>query len=100
MSALALNIPHSLPREEALSRIKQLLTNLKQEQKDNISNVQENWQDNKGNFSFKAKGFDLSGDIQVTDKEVQIHSELPFALSFFKGMIASMITNKATELLA
>lgn len=99
MSSLNLNIPHNLPKEEALARIKNLLANLKAEQKDMISDVQENWQDNKGNFSFKAKGFNLAGDILVNDSNVQINSDLPFAVSFFKGAISDVITKKAKELL-
>lgn len=99
MSSLNLNIPHNLPKDEALTRIKNLLANLKEEQKDIVSDVQENWQDNKGNFSFKAKGFNLAGDIVVNDENVQINSDLPFAVSFFKGAIGDMITKKTKELL-
>jgi|SRR6478735_6182645 len=100
MSSLNLNIPHKLSKEEALTRIKGLLSNLKEEQKNLVSDVQENWQDNKGNFSFKAKGFSLAGDIVVHDSNVQINSDLPFAVSFFKGMISDVITQKTKELLA
>lgn len=99
MSKLNLNIPHELPKEEALDRIKKLLGNLKEEQKDTISNVKENWQGDAGDFSFKAKGFDLAGNIKVNDSNVEINSDLPFAVSFFKGMISSVITEKATTLL-
>lgn len=99
MSALNLNIPHQLSQEEALKRIKSLLTNLKEEQKDVISNVSENWNGEKGDFRFSAKGFDLAGNIQVNPSNVEINADLPFALSFFKGMIGSVITNKASELL-
>src|SRR5437762_14179230 len=99
MSALNLDIPHNLSQEEAQSRIKQLLSNLKNEQKDTISNVQEHWEGKKCDFSFKAKGFNLSGNMIVNNTNVQINSELPFALSFFKGAIADVITKKAKELL-
>ena len=100
MAALNLTIPHNLSKEEALTRIKNLLSNLKEEKKDIVSNVQENWQDNKGNFSFKAQGFNLAGDIVVNDADVQINSDLPFAVSFFKSAISDMITKKTKELLA
>ena len=100
MSSLNLSIPHTLSKEEALTRIKNLLTNLKEEHKDLVTDVQENWQDNKSNFSFKAKGFSLAGDIEVNDADVSINSDLPFALSFFKGVIGDMITKKTKELLA
>jgi hypothetical protein len=100
MPALNLNIPHQLSKEEALSRIKNLLATVKDEQKDVVTDLKEDWQDNKGNFSFKAKGFNLAGDIEVNDADVQIHSELPIAVSFFKGVISDMIMKKTKELLA
>jgi len=100
MSSLNLNIPHSLSKEEAISRIKNLFSNLKDEHKDMISDVHEGWQDNKGNFSFKAKGFNLAGDIIVNDSNVQINSDLPFAVSFFKSAISDVITKKAKTLLS
>lgn len=100
MSTLNLDIPHQLPKEEALKRIKSLLSNLKEEQKQIISNVDEKWDGDKGDFSFSAKGFDLAGNIQVNPSNVTINANLPFALSFFKGMIGSVITEKAKALLS
>jgi hypothetical protein len=100
MSKLSLNIPHSQSQEEALSRIKQLLSRLQEEQKGTVTNVQENWDGPNGNFSFSAKGFNITGAIQVKDNEVHLESDLPFAVSLFKGQIASMITEKANTLLA
>src|SRR6478672_1502314 len=99
MSTLNLNIPHNLSQAEALSRIKGLLADLKEEQKNMISDLNEEWHGNKGNFSFKAQGFSLSGDIIVNDSNVQINSQLPLAVSLFKGTISDIITKKTKELL-
>lgn len=95
-----MDIPHQLSREEALSRIKNLLVKLQEEQKDIISNVKQEWIGNNGTFQFTAKGFDLSGDIQVEEGSVGIDSSLPFALTFFKGMIRDVIDKKTRELLS
>ncbi len=100
MSKLSLNIPHAQTQEEALHRIKQMLGRLQEEQKGTITDVQENWNGPNGNFSFSAKGFNIAGTIQVKDKEVLFESDLPFAVSLFKGQIASIITEKANTLLA
>lgn len=100
MSKLTLNIPHSQTKEEALSRIKQLLGRLQEEQKGTVTNVQENWDGPNGDFSFSAKGFNIAGTIQVKENEVQLDSDLPFAVALFKGQIASLITEKANALLA
>lgn len=99
MSKLSLTIPHSQTQEEAVSRIKQLLGRLQEEQKGTITDVQENWNGPNGQFSFSAKGFNIAGTIQVKDKEVLLESDLPFAVSLFKGQIASIITEKANTLL-
>lgn len=100
MSTLNVKIPHDLSKEEALERIKNMLNNLKKEQKDKITNLKEDWQDNKGSFSFSAMGFDLAGDVNVDDNNVEINSKLPFAVSFFKGAIEEMITKEAKKLLS
>lgn len=100
MAKLSLNIPHELPKEEALKRIKGLLQKLKTEQGDMISDVKEEWNNDKGDFSFTAKGFDLSGGIQVTDTGIDIDAKLPFAVSLFSDKIKKVITEQATGLLA
>ena len=100
MADLHISVPHELSKEEALTRIKKLLTNLKTEQAQFISNVQEKWEGEKGEFQFSAKGFDLAGLIRVNDNSVDIDADLPFALSFFKGMIKNVIQDRAKTLLA
>jgi hypothetical protein len=100
MAQLDIKIPHDLPAEEALSRIRGLLGKLQHEQKDTIKNVSEQWNGNEGEFNFSAKGFDLSGKIKVQEDSISINGKLPLALSFFKGMISQVIKDKAGELLA
>jgi len=100
MSNLDFSIPHKLTQEEALKRIKQLLTDAKRDYADLITNLQENWDGNRGTFSFSAKGYDVSGELIVQPNSIDIHSKVPFALTLFKGMITGMITQKANELLS
>ena len=100
MAQLDITIPHQLPTEEALVRIQGLLKKLQQDQKDTIRDVSEQWNGNEGDFSFSAKGFDLSGKIKVEDNAVHINGQLPFALSFFKGTISQVIKEKAGEILS
>ena len=99
MPSLDFAIPHKLTQDEALKRIKQLLTDVKRDHGDMIENLQENWEDNKGSFSFSAKGYEISGELIVQPDSIDIHSKVPFALTLVKGMITSMISQKANELL-
>lgn len=100
MAKLDITIPHSLPPQEALTRIQGLLAKLQREQKDTISNISEKWNGNEGEFSFSAKGFDLSGKIKVEENLISINGQLPFALSFFKSKISQAIKKEAGELLS
>lgn len=100
MSNLTVEVPHQLNKDEALARIKNLLVNLKEEQKDIVSGVKEEWSGDQGNFSFSAKGFELSGDIKVSDTNVIINAQLPFAVALFKGAIQNIIEQRAKALLA
>ena len=100
MATLEMNIPHSLPREEALKRIKNLLSETKKAHGDKIADLMEEWNGNTGNFSFSAKGFDISGTLTVTGSFVELKSKIPFAVSLFKAKITNAINEKATELLA
>ena|SRR5688572_29483879 len=100
MAKLDIDIPHSLPPQEALTRIQGLLQQLQREQVGTVTDVSETWNGNEGQFSFSAKGFDLSGKIKVEENRVSINGQLPFALSFFKGKISEAIREKAGELLS
>ena len=100
MAKLDIKIPHQLSREEALERVQGMLRKLQAEQKNTIRDVSEKWEGNQGEFSFSAKGFDLSGKIRVEDNFVIIDGQLPFALSFFKSQISRVIEEKAGEVLA
>lgn len=100
MASLEMNIPHKLPQNEALARIKKLLTETKSNHADKITNLEETWNNNVGTFSFIAKGFSVSGTLTVTSSEVKLDGQIPFALSFFKGTIKQAITNEANQLLS
>ena len=99
MSKLSVSVPHELTKPEAMERIKGLLENLKKEQAGMVSDVKEEWNEDQGRFSFSAKGYDLSGLISVTDSDVQINAQLPFAVSLFSGTIKKIIADKAKTLL-
>ena len=99
MNNIDLKIPHTIGQEEALKRIKKLLTNLQEEHAKTIRNVKEKWNGQEGSFNFSAKGFQVSGKIYVGVDTVRINSRLPFVLTFYKNTIAKTIWAKGTELL-
>ena len=99
MPKIELNIPHELSQTEALTRIQNFLSELKNEHTDQIKDLEESWNGNTGDFKFKISGFNVSGTLQVGEDNVNITGELPFAALLFRGQIENAIREKAMELL-
>jgi hypothetical protein len=99
MSNIEFSVPHQLSQEEALTRIKNLLSQTAQEHSDKIKNLKETWTDNTGHFSFSAMGYDIAGELTVNPSDVYINAKVPFTVSLFKGTITKMIEERAGQLL-
>ncbi|MCX6159080.1 MAG: polyhydroxyalkanoic acid system family protein [Ignavibacteriae bacterium] len=99
MPKLEINIPHSLTKDEALTRIKTFLPQLKEQNSDKIKDLEESWNGNTGEFKFKISGFKVSGTLQVGENFVLINGELPFVALLFRSTIEETIRTKAMELL-
>lgn len=93
-------IPHGLGKTEALTRLQGMLTSVKENYGSQVSDLQENWTDNGGSFSFKAMGFKISGELAVSDDDVRIDAEFPWAAKPFQGTIETAIRERAERLLA
>jgi hypothetical protein len=99
MSNLEFTVPHKLSQEEALSRVRNLLSQAASQHSDKIRNLREDWNGNTGNFSLTAMGYDVSGSLTVNPDNVHIVAKVPFAVSLFKGTISKMLEERASQLL-
>ncbi len=99
MPKSTVTVNHQLGRDEALNRIKGLLGQAKEQYGDRITDLKENWSDNGGTFSFKAMGFKISGSLAVSDTDVVITGDYPFAALPFKGTIEATLRERAERLL-
>lgn len=100
MPALNMAVPHRLTQDEALTRVKTLLGEVKAQFADKVTNLREDWSGNVGTFSFKASGFAVSGTLTVNASEVKLDGSLPFAAAMFKGKIVNTLRERAETLLA
>ena len=100
MPAIKLSVPHKLSPEEAKQRITKLISETKSQFGSTVSDVKESWTDNRGDFSFRAMGFAVAGNLQVEPSAVQIEINLPFAALPFKSRAEKEISTRAKELLA
>ena len=95
---LNLNIHHKLSQQEALSRIKNLFAKLKHDQKDKISDIKEDWNNEALEFQFTVMRFTVSGSLTVHESNVEMEAEVPFAIFLFRSKIKQVIRAKAKEL--
>ena len=100
MLDLKMSVPHSLPREEALQRVKRFLGQIKLQYKDKITSLDEHWNENVGTFNVSGKGFTGSGRIAVNESEVLLEASLPAVAVFFKGTIEAKVREWLSRILA
>jgi len=100
MPNIAMNIPHSIGKEEALNRIKNLLGNVQSKFSGQIKDVKEEWNDNEGSFSFSVMNMPVSGKLTVNNGDVALDGKLPLAASLFQGKIKEVIMEEAKKVLS
>ena len=97
---MEIKLPHNLPEEAALGKIKNLLNKVQAQSGNTISNLKQSWNGSEGNYSFTAKGFNVSGNIKVQPSLVVLNLKLPLAAMLFKGKIKSIIEQEGTKVLS
>jgi hypothetical protein len=100
MPSLKLAFPHQLGQPEAVARLKNLLTKVKDKYQDQVSNLSESWNENTLTFSFTTYGFKVAGDVIVEPTEVRLDGQIPFAAMIFKGKIESALREQLARQLA
>jgi hypothetical protein len=99
MPNLNMTIAHQLSQDEALMRIKAMLTKIKTANPDKINEVKEIWSGYSGEFSFMVQSFLFSGKITVEPNQVRLEAELPYIAMLFKPKIEETIRQEAEKLL-
>jgi hypothetical protein len=64
-----------------------------------ISDLNESWNGDGAEFSFKAMGMTVEGIISVDKKTVNLDAKIPLAALPFKGTIENTIKEEANKLL-
>src|SRR5688572_10177248 len=100
MPSIKLSLPHKLGADEAKKRITNLINETKEKFGNQVCNVRESWNGNRGDFGFKAMGFDVTGNLLVHPATVDVEINLPFAALPFKGKIERDLSTRAKALLA
>lgn len=90
---------HTLGQKIALERIKNLLESLKADFGQNINDLKENWNGSSGDFSFRAMGMKVEGQVMVGHDLVKLEGKIPLAALPFKSTIENTIREEIKKLL-
>jgi hypothetical protein len=100
MPRLTIETPHALAGEEALRRLKDKVSSLKETYRDQFSDLREEWNGNALCFGFKAAGMKFAGTATVEASQVKLSTDLPLMLMMFKGTIEARVGEELGSLLA
>jgi hypothetical protein len=100
MPSMTISTPHSLGAEEATARLKTFFAKLKERHQDKLSNLEEQWNGNRLDYSFSTYGFNIKGDLTIEPGEVKVSGNLPFAAMMFKGKIEQTVREELEKVLA
>jgi len=99
MPTLKMATAHALGQEEAVRRLKEKFSVVRETYRGHFSDLDEQWHENTLSFGFKAVGMKVSGTVAVGAADVQLHAKLPLAAIVIKGLIERQIRAELGELL-
>jgi putative polyhydroxyalkanoic acid system protein len=99
MPSLNLEVPHALDQEEATRRLKDRFGQIKEKHAGQISDLEERWNGNTLDFSFKTFGIRVKGTAVSGPSEVKVQTQLPLAAMMFKGTIEQQLGDELRSLL-
>jgi hypothetical protein len=98
--ATQIDLPHTLGRDEARSRMKARTGDLPNHIPGGVADVRSSWpEDYQMALSVAALGQTVSGTLDVEDRRIRISLELPPMLRFASGAIEAAVQRKGRELL-
>ena len=84
---MKVSFPHGTTKATALEVLMAHSSKLLARFGSEASDLRQEWQENKLTFSFKARGFPVSGVSSVEDEQVELEVELPMLARLMEGQI-------------
>lgn len=100
MPNLSMVFAHALDQQEAVQRLKDRFSSIKETYAGQIKDMEEKWDDNALAFGFTTFGLKISGTVAVESSEVKLAAKLPLAAAMFKGQIQKQIGEELKKLLS
>ncbi len=94
MPSFSTEVEHQLGQQEATTRLKKLLDQVREQYSGFVTEVQGDWDDNVLTFSLKTYGFKIDGILTIEDRLARLNGNLPFAALAFRGKIEQSISGE------
>ncbi len=89
MPKVRVAVPHQLDPDEVVKRAGPYVEKIVDDFQGHDLELQ--WEGRNANFSFKSLAFSIKGDVAVTDNEIAVSVDLPFAAMMFKEKVEKAI---------
>ena len=99
MPKLSMAFAHALGQQEAVGRLKERFSSIKETYAGHIKDMEEEWDNNALAFGFTTFGLKVQGTVAVEPSEVKLDAKLPLAAAMFKGQIQKQIGDELKKLL-
>lgn len=99
MPSVSVQVAHQLGQAGARAALDNFMTANQEEVNQKISDLQQTWNGNVLDYSFKTMGMKISGTLDVQPDSVKVVTQLPLAAMLFKGMVEAQMRDNLTKLL-
>lgn len=96
MPKFGIELPHSLGKDDAKSRLERFIESYREQ----VTELEQSWQDDTLSFSFKTFGIKIAGDMIVSEDHIVVDGDLPFSAMMFKGKIEGEMKEKLERILS
>jgi hypothetical protein len=100
MPGMNVEVPHAMGKEAAVEKLKSLMDHIQARYKDQVKDIQQSWDENVLNFSFKSFGLTITGALTVEDDKATLDGKLPIAAMAFRGQIENSIREELQKQLS
>jgi putative polyhydroxyalkanoate system protein len=100
MPKFSVQVPHTLTPDEARARLDRFAEVLQHKYPNQVSDLEQSWENDTLRFRFKTYGIPLEGGIIVGERDLNLNGDLPFSAMMFRGKIESTIREELEQLMA
>lgn len=94
MPAMNVEVAHTMGKEAAKERLKSLMEKIQEHYKNQVKDIQQSWDGDVMNYSFKTFGLVISGAMTVGEDKVTLDGKIPIAAMAFRGQIEKSIRDE------